>query len=298
MSKRSASSASVLAQYRKRGRFGDLFHRIMKNKGAIVGLIILCIMVLTFFYSLTISWDSITAASVPDILAAPSWRLPFGADDMGRNLFLRVVYGSRYSLAIGFGAVLIGLILGLFLGCISGYFGGKIDVFIMRVCDVMSSIPGILFPMVIMTALGQSLLNLILAMGITSIPLYARISRASMLSVRGEEFIEAARSIGFSNFRVIFTEVLPNGMAPIIITVTTSLGMTILGAAGLSFIGYGVRPPAPEWGGLVSSGRSLIRSAPWVSLFPGIIIMITVLAFSMLGDGLRDALDPKLKGRR
>jgi len=289
---------SVLKQYRKRSRFGELFHRIRQNKGAVVGLIILLIIVLTFFVSLTVSFKSITASSVPDMYAPPSWKMPFGADDMGRNLFLRVIYGTRYSLAIGVGAVLIGLTIGVFLGCIAGYYGGIYEHIIMRACDVMSSIPGILFSMVIMTALGQNLINLIFALGITSTPLYARISRASILRVRSEEFIEAARAIGIPNFRIIFTQVLPNGMAPIIITVTTSLGMSILAAAGLSFIGFGVPPPYPEWGGLIASGRTLIRTAPWVTLFPGLAIMLTVLAFSILGDGLRDALDPKLKGRR
>ena len=298
MSRRQSSSLSKLKQYRKRSRFGEIFYRIRQNKGAVVGLIIICVIVLTFFASLTISYESITAMSVPDMYAAPSWEMPFGADDMGRNLFLRVVYGTRYSLAIGLGAVLIGLTIGLILGCFAGYYGGVYDNIIMRVCDVMSSIPGLLFSMVIMTALGQNLVNLIFALGITTAPMYARIARASMLSVRSEEFVEAARSIGFNNLRIIFTEVLPNGMAPIIITVTTSLGMSILAAAGLSFIGFGVPPPHPEWGGLVASGRNLTRTAPWVTLFPGLVIMITVLAFSILGDGLRDALDPKLKGRR
>jgi len=293
-----ASGTSILKKYRKRSRFGELFFRIRQNKGAVVGLIIICVIILTFFASLTIRYESITATSVPNMYAPPSWKLPFGADDMGRNLFLRVIYGTRYSLAIGLGSVLIGLAVGLFVGCLAGYFGGLYEHILMRACDVMSSIPGLLFSMVIMTALGQSLPNLIFALGITSAPAYARITRASMLRVRSEEFIEAARSIGFSNFRIIFTEVLPNGMAPIIITVTTSLGMSILAAAGLSFIGFGVPPPHPEWGGLVASGRALTRTAPWVTLFPGLAIMLTVLAFSILGDGLRDALDPKLKGRR
>ena len=298
MSKQSASSESVLRKYRKRSRFGELFHRISQNKGAVVSLVILCVIVLTFFASLTISYESITTSSVEDMYAPPSWRLPFGADDMGRNLFLRVIYGTRYSLLIGIGAVLMGLVAGLFLGCIAGYYGGFVENVIMRGCDIMCSIPGILFAMVIMTAMGQSLVNLIFALGITSIPMYAQITRAAILRVRSEEFIEASRSIGFSNLRIIFTEVLPNGMAPIIIAVTTSLGMTTLAASGLSFIGFGVPPPHPEWGGLVASGRNLTRTAPWITLFPGLAIMLLVLAFSMLGDGLRDALDPKLKGRR
>ena len=298
MSEPKEKYVSVLKKYRKRSAFGELFHRIIQNKGAIVGLILLAIVFIAFISSFAISYESMTAVNARAAYAPPSWEMPFGADQLGRNLFLRVVYGTRYSLAIGFGAVLIGLAIGLLLGCLAGYYGGTCDNIIMRACDVLTSVPGILTAMVIMMALGQSVINLIIAMGIMSSTAYARISRASVLRVRSEEFIEAARAIGISNFRIIFTQVLPNGMAPLIITVTTSLGATILGASGLSFIGFGVPPPHPEWGGLLSSGRQHLTSAPWITLFPGIAIMIIVLGFSMLGDGLRDALDPKLKGRR
>lgn len=298
MRKRRDTKMLTSKKYRKRSRFGEIFHRIKQNKGALVGLIIILILFLTFFASLFVSYDSIAATSVSDRLSPPSWKLLFGADELGRNLFLRVIYGTRYSIAIGFGVVTIGLVFGILFGSIAGYYGGLVEGIIMRLTDVVSSIPGILSAMVIMTALGQSLPNLILAMGLTTIPLYTRITRASVLPVRNNEFIEAARAMGISNFRIIFTQVLPNGMSPIIITLTTSLGMTIMGAAGLSFIGFGVPPPHPEWGGLIATGRALTRTAPWVTLFPGLAIMFVVLAFNMLGDGLRDALDPKLKGRR
>jgi len=298
MSGTAAKYESVLKKYRKRSRFADLFRRIIKNKGALVGLILLGIVICMFIGSFFISWDAITAVNARNRFAPPSWEYPMGTDSLGRNLFLRLIYGTRYSLAIGFGAVVIGLTLGLLLGCLAGYYGGMYEHIIMRVCDVIASVPGILSAMVIMMALGQSVQNLIFAMGIMSTTGYARISRASMLRVKSEEFIEAAHAIGIPNFRIIFTQVLPNGMAPLIITVTTSLGTTIMGASGLSFIGFGVQQPAPEWGGLLAAGRQYLRTSPWITVFPGIAIMIIVLGFSMLGDGLRDALDPKLKGRR
>ncbi|MCL1835651.1 MAG: ABC transporter permease [Oscillospiraceae bacterium] len=295
MSSRNRKEQLITKKYRKRSRFGEIFHSIKKNKGAMVGLVILCIIVLTFFASLFISFSAMTATSAANISRPPSREFLFGTDNLGRNLFLRVVYGARYSIAIGFGCTLISLAGGVLIGAISGFYGGLVDNIIMRIADVVSSVPGMLFTMVIMTAFGQSLGNMVFAMGVTSIPLYIRITRASVLTVRGNEFVEASKAIGFSSFRIIYTEVIPNGMAPIIITVTTGIGMTIMAAAGLSFIGFGVPPPSPEWGGLVSSGRALLRTAPWISGFPGLAIMLVVLAFNMLGDGLRDALDPKLK---
>lgn len=294
-SKSSDKKELVTKKYRKRSQFGEIFHRIKQNKGAMLGLILLCIVFLTFFASWFVSYSAITTTNVHMRYSPPSWQYPFGTDDMGRNLFLRVVYGARYSIIIGFGCTLISLVLGVGLGAVAGFYGGKLESIIMRAADVMISVPAMLAAMVLMTALGQSLPNLIFAMGITGIPMYIRITRASVLSVRSNEYVEAARAIGISNFRIIFSEVLPNGMSPIIITITTGIGMTIMAAAGLSFIGFGVPPPRPEWGGLISSGRALTRTAPWVAAFPGVAIMLVVLGFNMLGDGLRDALDPKLK---
>ena len=290
-----AKKELVSKKYSKRSRFGEIMHRICQNKGALLGLIILTLLFLTFLASLFISYSAITKVSVKEMFAPPSREHIFGTDELGRDLFKRVVYGTRYSLAIGFGCTIISLAFGVPLGAVSGFYGGKLDNFIMRACDVMSSIPAMLSAMVFMTAFGQSLPILILAMGITSIPLYVRITRASVLSIRSNEYVEAARAIGVSNAKIIFSEVLPNGMSPIIITVTTGMGMTIMAAAGLSFIGFGVPAPRPEWGGLISSGRGLTRTAPWIAAFPGLAIMLVVLAFNILGDGLRDALDPKLK---
>ena len=289
--------AEMLAsqKYKKRSRFGEIFHRVRQNKGAMVGAIIIIIMILTFFASLTISFDAVTVSNVRNRLAPPSWQYPLGTDNIGRNLFLRLVYGTRYSLVIGLGVVGIGVIVGVLLGSIAGYYGGKTEQIIMRVTDVYSSVPGILLGMVIMTALGQTLPNLICACGITTIPMFVRISRASVLTVRNNEFVEAAHSIGLPNLRIILTEVLPNGLSPIIVTVSASIGMSITVAAAMSYMGFGVQVPHPEWGAMISAGSDFARSAPWVMTFPGVAIMFVVLAFNLLGDGLRDALDPKLK---
>jgi len=289
------STASVMKKYVKRSRFGEIFHRIRLNKSATAGLIILSLLFLILLVSLFISFESVTATSSANRFKPPSWEFPFGADNLGRNLFLRTIYGTRYSIIIGFGAVGLATALGVVLGSLAGYYSGLLDDFIMRISDVIASIPGMLLGMVIVTVLGQSLIILIFAVGITAVPVFIRITRASILSIRDNEFVEAARAIGIPNIRIIFTQVLPNGLSPVIVTVTASLGMSIIVAASLSFLGFGVPVPHPEWGALVSAGREYARTAPWLMAFPGVAIMIVVLGFNLLGDGLRDALDPKMK---
>ena len=295
MNKKAGAEILISKKYKKRSRFGDIFHRLKQNKGAVAGLIIVGLLVLTVLCSLFISYETVTATNSANRLRPPAWDLPFGGDNMGRNVFLRTVYGTRYTIAIGFSAVGIATVVGVALGSIAGYFGGIVDDLIMRASDVLASIPGMLFGMVIVNLLGQSLQNLIIAVGVTSIPMFIRITRASILSLRNQEFVEAARAIGMSNFRIIFTQVLPNGLAPIIVIFTGSLGMAVMIGAALSFMGFGVAVPTPEWGALVSAGRNYIRTAPFLMTYPGLLIMITALAFNLLGDGLRDALDPKLK---
>ena len=295
MSKNTEATVLVTAKYRKRSQMGEIFHHLSKNKGAMVGIIIFALLILMFIASLFISWDAVTASDVPNRLSPPSWQSPFGTDGLGRDSFLRVIFGARYSLAIGFGAALIAAFFGIGLGSIAGYFGGLVDEIIMRLSDILASIPGILLGMVIVTMLGNSLQNLIIAVGVAAIPIYIRITRASILTVRNQEFVEAARAIGLSNFRIIFAQVLPNGLAPLIVAASVNLGMNIIVAASLSFLGFGIPVPAPEWGSLISVNRDFAQVAPWLMTFPGLFIMITVLAFNLLGDGLRDALDPKLK---
>ena len=296
MSGHTGAEELITKKYRKRSRSGELFHRVMGNKGAMAGLIIISLILLAFAVSLfAISYEAMTATSAKNKIMPPSVQFPFGTDTLGRNIFLRVAYGTRYSLAIGFGTTIISFVLGVFIGAVAGYYGGMLESFIMRISEILTSVPSMLFTMVMMMTFGQGLGSMVLAMGINGIPAYIRISRASVLRLRDDEYVEAAKATGISNLRIIFTEVLPNGMAPIIITLTTGIGMTILSAAGLSYLGFGIQPPLPEWGGLVSAGRGQLMAAPWVSLFPGLAVMFTVLSFNMLGDGLRDALDPKLK---
>ena len=285
----------VSKRYRKRSQLGDIFHRLRKNKGSMFGLCIIILLLVILILSFFIDYNAVTATDLANRYQGPSLKHPFGTDDMGRDMFLRTLYGTRYSLSIGFGATLLAAIVGVIIGSVSGYYGGLVDDLIMRLTDIISSIPAMLLGMVIVSILGGSVVNLIFAVGICSIQYYIRITRASILAIRGQEYVEAAKVIGMSDLRNIFTQILPNAFSPVIVTFSATIGIAILVSASLSFIGLGVAVPMPEWGALVSSGRNALRTAPFVSTFPGLFIMITVLAFNVLGDGLRDALDPKLK---
>lgn len=280
---------------RKTSPMGDVLHRLIKNKGAMVGLCIIGVLLLILIGTCFISYDTVTQTNMSIRYQAPSLAHPFGTDDMGRDIFIRTLYGTRYSLAIGFGATFLAAVVGVCIGSISGYYGGWVDDLIMRLTDILSSIPAMLLGMVIVSILGGSVINLIIAVGICSIQYYIRITRASILAIRNQEYVEAAKVIGMSDLKIIFTQVLPNAFSPVIVTFSSTIGIAILVSASLSFIGLGVSVPMPEWGALVSSGRNVLRTAPFVSIFPGLFIMLTVLSFNILGDGLRDALDPKLK---
>ena len=294
------SSKSVSEHYRKKSQVREVLHHMSKNKGALTGMIILGSLILIFLGSLFISWEQVTQSLTPlreFRLQPPSWQHPFGTDGNARDAFLRVIYGSRYSLSIGFGAAALAAIAGVTLGALAGFYGGLFDELIMRFSDILASIPGILLGMVIISVLGQNLQNLIIAVGVASIPIYIRITRAAVLTVRNNEYIEAAKSVGISNIRIIFTQVLPNSLAPLIVAASVNLGMNIIVAASLSFLGFGIPVPAPEWGAIISVNRDFAHVAPYLMTFPGLFIMFTVLSFNLLGDGLRDALDPKLKKR-
>ena len=299
MSEKVADNTNLASKkYVKRSQLGEIFYSLSKNIGAMTGLIILTIMILILIFSFFfISWEAVTASNVMYRFAPPSLRFPFGTDHLGRDLFLRTLYGSRYSLIIGFATVGSAATIGVVLGSFAAYYGGKLDDLIMRFSDILQAIPGILLGMVIISVLGQSLQNLIIAVGVNYIPIFTRMTRASVLTVRNQEFVEAARAIGLSNLRIIFTQVLTNGLSPIIVQITVNLGHAIILSASLSFMGFGVPIPAPEWGSLIATGREFARSAPWLMTFPGIFIMLTVLSLNLLGDGLRDALDPKMKRR-
>ena len=280
---------------KKHSQILDVLHRLRKNKGAMIGLCTIGVLVIILIITFFIDYDYVTQTNMSIRYQAPSLQHPFGTDDMGRDIFIRTLYGTRYSLAIGFGATFLAALAGVCIGSISGYYGGLVDDLIMRLTDILSSIPAMLLGMVIVSILGGSVINLIIAVGVCSIQYYIRITRASILGIRNQEYVEAAKVIGMSDLKIIFTQVLPNAFSPVIVTFSSTIGIAILVSASLSFIGLGVSVPMPEGGALVSSGRNVLRTAPYVSIFPGVFIMITVLSFNILGDGLRDALDPKLK---
>lgn len=269
--------------------------RFLKRKVSIVGLVILAI----FFLMATIGpflcqYDPL-AQDTTIISQGPSAEHWFGTDNVGRDIFDRVVHGSRISLTVGMISVSIAAVVGILLGSIAGYYGGRTDNIIMRILDVFMSVPGILLSLSIAAALGPGLFNLMIAVGIGSVPGYARIVRASILSVKEQEYIEAAHCIGCSNARIIFRHVLPNCLAPIIVQATLGVASAILVASSMSFLGLGLEPPIPEWGAMLSVGRPYIRDYWHLVAFPGMAIMITVFSLNVFGDGLRDALDPRLK---
>lgn len=237
----------------------------------------------------------VEANNIPERLLAPCWAHPFGTDQFGRDMLARVVHGSRISLAVSASSVTFSLVVGGILGAISGYYGGWVDNIIMRVMDVVMAIPMTMFAIVIVAALGTSTANLILALGIASVPLFARVVRSAVLTVRDTEYIEAARAVGAKNSTIIFKHIVPNCVAPIIVQVTLRMASAIYNTSALSFLGMGVSVPSPEWGALLANGRNFISEYGYLCVIPGLAIMVTILSLNMLGDGLRDALDPRLK---
>ena len=282
-------------QYEKRGLFIETWSRLRTNPGAIFGLAVLAIIILMMLYSIIfVEYKDIIRFST-NRYNPPSAEHIFGTDEMGRDVFKRVMFGARYSLAVAFGAVMFGTIIGASLGAIATYYGGAMEELVMRASDVLSSIPPLLLGMVIVSILGNSLINVMIAVGTSVIPVSIRMTRAAVISVKGQEFIESAHAVGMSNIRIVFTQILPNSLSPIIVMLTMRMAIAIIDASSLSFLGFGIQPPTPEWGAMVSTGRIYIRTSPYLAIIPGLFIMITTFACALLGDGLRDALDPKLK---
>lgn len=276
-------------------QFAQIFFRLRRNKAAMLGLVIFLVGVLIAVFAPLIMTHDYAAMDVAARLQGPSAEHFFGTDELGRDLFSRVIYGSRYSLAIGVCAILLAAVIRVILGVIAGYFGGWVDNLIMRFLDVIQSIPALLLVIVIAAVLGTGFAMTVLALSVSYIPAIARLLRASILEVREQEYIEAAHSINCSKLQIIIQHILPNSFAPVIVNLTMGVAGCITASATLSFIGLGVRPPEPEWGALLTGGREFMRTCPYMVIFPGIAIMITVLALNLFGDGLRDAMDPKLR---
>ena len=287
----------VSQKYTRQSQLAMVMHNLAKNKGAMAGLFLIAVICLVAIFAdfLYDYEDVVVKVNLSQKLIAPCLEFPCGTDNMGRDILARIVHGARYSLAVGLAATVFGLVVGVFFGAIAGYYGGTLEDVIMRANDILSSIPAILMGIVIVSALGVSLPNLMMAIGITSVPQFVRITRASVLTVRNQEYIEALHATGLSEARIIGMHVLPNCLSPIIVQITLRIGSAVIAASSLSFLGLGVPAPAPEWGAMLSVGRQFIRTASYMTIFPGLAILITVLAFNLLGDGLRDALDPKLK---
>ena len=297
MNKTKTKAAQKAKARVRRTRGQELWHQFKKNTGAMVGLVVFCIIIALASYA-EFAYDyttDITKLNPLQMLQKPSAAHPFGTDHMGRDVLARVLYGARYSILIGLGAVSLSTVVALVIGSIAGYYGGKFDNLLMRVVDIFMVIPALLIVMIIVSVLGVSLPNLIVGLSIGAIPAATRQVRAAILPVRNSEFVESAKAIGVPDWRIIVTHVVPNSMSTIIVNTTMRIGSTIVSAAGYSFLGLGVPTPMPEWGAMLSDARSLMLDYPYLVLFPGLAILITAMSINLIGDGLRDALDPKLR---
>lgn len=281
----------------KRSRLQEMWFRLKKNRPAMASLfVIMLLVILSLSVDLLFDYKEDVIKTAPmDRLQGPSAEHWFGTDESGRDIFARVLYGTRVSLGIGFSATIFSMGLAIVLGSVSGFYGGKVDNIIMRITDVFLAIPSILLVIALVAAFGTNLVNLIFAMSISYVPGFVRVVRAQVLTIKGTDYIEAARALGASPSQIIFRHIVQNSLAPIIVQATLGISSIIIAASSLSYIGLGVQAPMPEWGNMLSLGKSVIGSSPHVMLFPGLFIFITSLAFNLLGDGLRDALDPKLK---
>ena len=291
----SATLTAAQTMKRKQSASAAVLKRLRKNKTAMVGLIVFAILALSAVFAPMLTPYGYATMDLKIAFQGPSTAHWFGTDDLGRDILTRILYGGRYSLTIGIISVAFALVVGVIIGTIAGYFGGMADNLIMRFLDIFQSIPGLLLTIAISAALGSGFDKTVLALLMSRIPAFARVLRASIMGVRDQEYLEAAESIGCGKFRMIMRYVLPNSLAPLIVEATMGVANTVLTAASLSYIGLGVQPPTPEWGAMLSGAKGYIRDYSYMLTFPGLFIALTVLCLNMLGDGLRDALDPKLK---
>ncbi len=275
--------------------------RLRKNKIAVAGLVIITIFLIMAIFAPWLAPHDPLEQSLYSKLKPPfwaeggEWRYPLGTDDFGRDLLSRIIYGARISMVVGLVAVAIALFFGTIAGALAGFYRGWIDNVIMRLMDILLAFPPILLAIVIVAFLGPSLENAMVAIGVVNIPRYARIVRGSVMEEYGKDYVQGARALGAGDFRLIFVHIMPNCLAPLIVQTTLGFASAILEAAALSFLGLGAQPPTPEWGAMLANGRALILRAWWAVTFPGLMILFAVLGFNLLGDGLRDALDPRLR---
>lgn len=272
-----------------------VLRRLFSDKTTVVGITILTLLILMAIFAPLIAPYSYKKINPAIAFQGPSAAHWFGTDELGRDVLSRIIWGARWSLAVGFLSMFFSAVCGMILGSIAGYCGGKVDNIIMRCMDVLQSFPQLLLAIVISAALGSGLDKCVIALGVSGIPVFSRHMRASIMSIKGNEYVEAAKSIDCSDTRIVTHHIIPNALSPILVQASLSIAACILSAAALSFIGLGVQPPTPEWGAMLSAGRNYIRDYPHLVLVPGIFIMVTVLSLNMVGDALRDALDPKLK---
>ncbi|WP_423747057.1 ABC transporter permease (plasmid) [Haladaptatus sp. SPP-AMP-3] len=275
-------------------RFQRFARQFRNNTKAMIGLVIVLSLVVVAIFAPFIAPYSISHTSVADRTQSPSMDHPFGTDDLGRDIFSRVVMGSRISLKVGFGAITGALLVGTIIGLVSGYYGGIIDELLMRFMDAAMSFPPILLALTLMVVLGPELTNVIIALAFVYTPYIARVARSATLSERNEAYVESAIARGENNSHIIFREVLPNCSAPLLVQGSLNIAFAMLAEASLSFLGLGAQPPTPSWGLMINNGSGFMQTAPWIIIFPGIAIAVTVIGFNLLGDGLRDVLDPKV----
>lgn len=271
--------------------------RFWRSKSAVIGGTIVLAVVLGAVLAPVLTPDDPEAMDMTKRLEGPSWRHPMGTDEFGRDLFTRVLYGARISLSVALIAVALSVVIGVSLGLISGYYGGLLDLLVQRVVDIFLAFPVLLLAIALVAALGSSPRNVVLALGLVGWTSYARVVRVDVLALKGREFVQSARVVGVSDLRIVLRHILPNVVSPVLVLGTLGIGYAIVAEAGLSFLGLGVQPPAPSWGWTVAFGTRFLRDAPHLSTFPGIAIMVSVIGFSLLGDGLRDLFDPRSRQR-
>lgn len=293
--KKKANGKKRVVKSYKPGSLPYIWNYIKGSKSAMFGIIVIVALLALSFLIPYISPYSYRGMDMRSQYLSPCWAHPFGCDEIGRDILTRIIYGARYTISLGFFITVLGAIVGIIMGAFAGYFGGWVDSLLMRFLDVWQSVPSILLAIAMAAVLGRGYWQLIVACSVTSIPHFARLMRANILSIRGTEYIEAATSINCSTSRIILRHVLPNAFSPMIVQIAMDMASAGLTAAGLSFLGFGVQPPIPEWGSMLSSAREFIRAYPHMVTFPGLAIMLVVLCLNLIGDALRDALDPRLR---